>query len=96
MEIREYTQAQMQELYERAVREEIKKKSEATVAAFFRMDGARVAKDAMDLVLRDLTPAIRQKAEEWIVANLDRVIEIKAKELVQATIGTIKRRLEGR
>lgn len=96
MQIKEFSEADLQRIYEDTVRAELKKTAVEQVAAFFRRDGERTVRTTTEQVCKDLVPYMKQRAEEWVSANMDALIDRKAQELVQAAIGGIKRRMGGR
>ena len=96
MQIKEFTEEEIQHIYTDAVRAELRRAAAAHVAEFSRREAGGAVRAITQLVIKDLTPYIREQAEAWVRDNLDALIEKKAAELVSAAIGGIKRRLEGR
>lgn len=96
MQIKEFTEEEIQHIYMDAVRAELRRAAVARVAEFSRREAENAVRAISELVIKDLTPYIKERAEAWVRDNLDALIEKKAGELVSAAIGGIKRRLEGR
>lgn len=96
MQIKEFTEEEIQHIYTDAVRAELRRAAAARVAEFPRREAESAVRAISELVIKDLTPYIKERAETWVRDNLDALIEKKAGELILAAIGGIKRRIEGR
>lgn len=96
MQIKELTEEDVQRIYADEVRAELRRVAASRVAEFSRREADSTVRAVAELVIKDLTPYIKERAESWVRANLDALIEKKAGELVSAAIGGIKRRIEGR
>lgn len=92
---------------DRATIEDLNKKIEAAVDRALQAEvDARLSKVRVELdnTVRDLARAyltkqrdvIQSKIEAWFSANVDRVVEGRAKEMVDEALGEVKRRVLGR
>ena len=97
MEIKQFTEEEIQKMYENAVRDVVRRRAEQAMSlnGWFKQKTETAVQAELALVLQEVTPKIRA-AEKWVKEHLDELIEKKASELVMAAIGGIKRRLENR
>lgn len=96
MQIKELTEADLQRMYEEEVRRELNLYALRQVKEFGDKALRNTVLSTVKIVTGDLMPYTRQRADEWMKENLERMIESNANSMIQAAIGEIKRRMLSR
>lgn len=96
LQVKELSDADLQRMYEEEVRRELNLYALRQVKEFGDKELRNTVLSTVKIVTGDLMPYMRQRADDWMKENLERMIESNANSMIQSAIGEIKRRMLSR